>query len=348
MSKNPETTLAEGLFATPFSKAYWRQAASELKSVRMLCVAAIIIALRVALKGAEIPIIPGTLYITLGFFVNALGSMIYGPVMAILGAAISDTIGALLFPHGGVYFFPFIFTEIGSSLIFALFLYRAPLTNARAIWSRFCVSFIVNILIQTPIMMMYYDMILGKSYPLFDLPRIAKNLVLFPFESILLILFLDVLAPITYRMRLTIAAPTKMKIGKRQIALMLALLVVGSAATVSYGVYDYNTKNHATAFKTADRAAYNQEMTTLLDEELEDDEIFLVNKIGKHISEDEQTITFGIYRVAEGLEKDAFWSLKNSAAKKDKKLVLTGNGTLILDGKTGTVISVEIQPADPT
>ena len=56
--------------------------------------------------------------------------MIFGPVVAIIAAAISDTLGCILFPTG-VYFFPFIFTEIAGSLIFALFLYRAPLTNLR-------------------------------------------------------------------------------------------------------------------------------------------------------------------------------------------------------------------------
>ena len=36
--------LAPGLYASPFSKAYWRDAARELGKVRMLAVAAILIA----------------------------------------------------------------------------------------------------------------------------------------------------------------------------------------------------------------------------------------------------------------------------------------------------------------
>ena len=190
--------LAPGLYASPFSKAYWRDAARELGKVRMLAVAAILIAVRVALKSVAIPVAPPTLMINLGFFVNALGAMIFGPVVAILAAAISDTLGCILFPTG-VYFFPFIFTEIAGSLIFALFLYRAPLTNLRVTLSRFCVSFFVNIVIQTPIMLLYYQMVLGKSYAIFDLPRICKNLVLFPLESLLLILFLNVITPLTDR-----------------------------------------------------------------------------------------------------------------------------------------------------
>lgn len=66
--------LAPGLYASPFSKAYWRDAVRELGKVRMLAVAAILIAVRVALKSVAIPIAPPTLMINLGFFVNASGA----------------------------------------------------------------------------------------------------------------------------------------------------------------------------------------------------------------------------------------------------------------------------------
>ena len=58
-------------------------------------------------------------------------------------------------------------------------------------------------------MLLYYQMVLGKSYAIFDLPRICKNLVLFPIESLLLILFLNVITPLTYRMKLTYEPPKK-------------------------------------------------------------------------------------------------------------------------------------------
>ena len=101
------------LFKHPFSRAYWKQAASELKDTRMLIFAALMVALRVALKSLTISIAPN-LQISVGFFVNAFGAMVYGPVMALLGAAISDTLGCILFPTGP-YFFPFIFVEMAGS-----------------------------------------------------------------------------------------------------------------------------------------------------------------------------------------------------------------------------------------
>ena len=43
------------LYAHPFSKAYWRDAAMELKDVRILVFTALMIALRVAMKNVYIP-----------------------------------------------------------------------------------------------------------------------------------------------------------------------------------------------------------------------------------------------------------------------------------------------------
>ena len=45
-----KTQKSTALYPHPFSKAYWRDAASELKDTRVLVFAALMLALRVALK----------------------------------------------------------------------------------------------------------------------------------------------------------------------------------------------------------------------------------------------------------------------------------------------------------
>ena len=344
-------SLAPGLYATPFSKAYWKDAFKELTKVRMLAVAAILIAVRVALKSLAIPIAPPTLMINLGFFVNALGAMIFGPVVATLSAAISDTLGALISnPSGAPYFFPFIFTEIAGSLIFALFLYRAPLTGLRITLSRFCVSFFVNIVIQTPIMMLYYAMILGKSYAVFDLPRICKNLVLFPFESLLLILFLGLMVPITYKMKLTYDPPKKLKITKKAVIAVVVLFVVGSCSTAGFAWYDYNTRNHATQFESDERAAFNEKLEDYLD--ADENTLVLVNKINKTAFQDEEKVTFTVYSINPEADSDhsVLRTLKNSKAGSDDYagiLTCTAKGNAVLDKGDETLISISSHPVEP-
>ena len=54
MTKTQSTTL----YPHPFSKAYWKDAASEMKSLKMLVVTALMVALRIVLKPLAIPWVP--------------------------------------------------------------------------------------------------------------------------------------------------------------------------------------------------------------------------------------------------------------------------------------------------
>ena len=220
------------LFDTPFSKEYWKQAASELKNTKTLIFAALMIALRIALKSVSI-YIAADLRISIEFLVNALGAMTFGPVVAIAGAAVSDTLGALLFPSGP-YFFLFIFTEIAGSLVFALFFYRTRISVTTVILSRFCTNFFVNIVLQTPIMYLYYQMMLGKTYKIFNLPRMIKNLVLFPVESLLLVLFLRALIPPLKSLGYKVSDISNLHFTKKNIVTLVILTIIGVAAVVIY------------------------------------------------------------------------------------------------------------------
>lgn len=220
------------LFDTPFSKEYWKQAASELKNTKTLIFAALMIALRIALKSVSI-YIAADLRISIEFLVNALGAMTFGPVVAIAGAAVSDTLGALLFPSGP-YFFLFIFTEIAGSLVFALFFYRTKISVTKVILSRFCTNFFVNIVLQTPIMYLYYQMMLGKTYKIFNLPRMIKNLVLFPVESLLLVLFLRALIPPLKSLGYKVSDISNLHFTKKNIVTLVILTIIGVAAVVIY------------------------------------------------------------------------------------------------------------------
>ena len=229
MQKNPN---ARKLYDTPFSKEYWVQAMSEFKNLRVLLFAALMIALRVALKSVSIPI-AANLRINIAFFINAYGAMVFGPVVAMAAAAVSDTLGCLLFPSGP-YFFPFILTEISGSLIFALFLYRTKVTTLRVTLSRFCIDFFVNIVLNTPIMWLYYRMVLGKNYAVFDLMRVVKNLVMFPIESVLLVLFLRVVIPPTRKLGYLVSDIEDLRFTKKSVITLSVLAAVGIAAVVLY------------------------------------------------------------------------------------------------------------------
>lgn len=213
-------------------KNYWKGAAAAFKSTKLIVFAALIIALRVIVKAFKIPLASG-LFLTFDCYINALGSFVYGPLMALAVGAISDTIGALLFPSGA-YFLPFIFVEMASSFIFALFFWQKKITPARAITAKFTVNFICNIIL-TSIFTAWYHIWFGDgvAYNLINLVRIAKSLVLFPVEAILICILLNALIPALKTLKLPITGE-KQKITAKHIILIAVLLIISIALILFY------------------------------------------------------------------------------------------------------------------
>lgn len=219
---------------TIFSGAYWAEAAKELTNVKMLVFAALMIALRVVLKSVQIPIVPNQLQIGVGFLVNALGAMTFGPVMAVIAAGISDTAGALFFPSGA-YFFPFIFVEIAGSLLFALFFYKRKITLPRIILARLSVVAVCNFVLNPLIMRVY----IGESYQLITTLRVVKNVAMFPVECLLLVIFLRAMAPILKSVGLCRAEVGELKLDVWKIVVLALLSIL---AVIGFMLYREYTK----------------------------------------------------------------------------------------------------------
>ena len=353
------------LYRTPFSRAYWAQAASEMRNLRMLLFAAMIIALRVALKAVKIPI-AADVNINIGFIVNAFGSMVYGPVVALLGAAVSDTLGCLLVPSGP-YYFPFIFLEMAGSLIFALFLYRAEVSIPRLILSRFCICFIVNILMTEPIMIRYYQLFLTSQYQPFQLVRIAKNLVLFPVESVILAVLFRSLIPPFRQLGFLYTGVEKLRLTKRHVVLLTVLFVIGASATAGYLVYDYNNKSFSASYTAQERLERNLEMNAWVAEESDipaQELVTVIESARSTVGSPQMTYELAVYRIDEArfLEKqaeadaavaageegakpytlDTLNGYSKSKAAKDDALLRVGSGTAVTDKKTGERISLTL------
>lgn len=342
------------LYASPFSKAYWRDAAMELKDTKMLVFAATMVAVRVAMKGLSITIGPN-LYINTAFLANALGAMVFGPVVAAVAAVVSDFLGFLIFPQGGaVYFPPYILVEVAGSVIFALLLYRARLTPTRIILSRFCICLFVNILLQAPITLWYYKVVVGKAYVMFQIPHIIKNLAMFPIESWLLTFVLSLLAPVCYRMGLIYdAGPGKgsLKFTGRQIALLVILFAVGAGCVLGYLGYYYNTTSRSASYSAEERPVKNHQMQTYVLQESDDYDnvptVTIVESAMQPFLGKEATYTVAVYEVLEGEGTDAQWAYSKSKAAKDEGLNRLGTATIVVNEKTGQVLSYTMKPEAP-
>ena len=339
-------TKSTALYAHPFSKAYWRDAAAELKDIKMLVITALMIALRIALKPLAIPLGP-QMYIQTATLATALGAMIFGPVMAIPAAIISDTIGFMIFPSGD-YFLPFMLTEIASTMAYALCLYRAKPNATRVIIARFLICFLVNVVLQQFIMAWQYtymgnpekakDTIMG----IMTQARIFKNLFFFPIESVVITLFLKVLIPVTSRMKLTYGGNGNMDFTKKQIIALVLLVVIGAGSAVCYLDYYYNNNSITKDYTDEEVIEYNHLVHDIIVEQ-EDvngtNTVAVIEYASKPFFGSETTYDVALYEAKEGAEiTDKMWSYKKTPASKDENLQRIATVTIVVDNKSGEVI----------
>ena len=188
-----------------FTPQYWREAAHQLKDVKMITIAALIVALRIAVKFIKIQLAPG-LNISLDGYVNSLGSIIYGPVVGLVVGAISDTLGCLVTGRMGEYFPPFALVEMSSSFIFALFFWRRKINIRRTMTAKFTVNLVSNIILTSIfnkwMYFLYYGLEKAQAYNIINGARIVKNLVMFPLEATLIVAVFTFVLPVLTRLRL--------------------------------------------------------------------------------------------------------------------------------------------------
>ena len=338
------------LYSHPFSKAYWRDAAAELICTRTLAIAARLIALRVALKTVVIPLAPNLNINVAAPLINALGAMIFGPVVAAAAALVSDTLGCIIFPQGP-YFFPCAFVEVAGSVLFALFFYRTKMRPTRVILARFSMDLFVNIILNSAVMFWYFQVFYQKSYVEMLLPAIIKNLCMFPIEAFVLTLFLSVIIPVTYKLGLThdaSADKNSMKFTTKQFALLLTLFAVGVGGLLTYLNYHYQTKSLSASYSTSERVEKNQLMQEFVVEESDEydnvETITIVESAFKEFFTGKITYSVAIYEVTTPLDaeqEEACWKYSKSKAKKDENLTFQSYATIVVD-KGGDVVSFEL------
>jgi len=361
----PKVQKSTTLYPHPFSAAYWRDAAAEMKDTKMLVITALMIALRVALKPLAIPLGP-QLSIQTAMLATALGAMIFGPVVAIPAAMISDTVGFMIYPTGD-YFLPFMLTEIASTMFYAIFLYRAKITPTRVMLSRFCICFFVNVVLQQFIYAWWYvyignpeqarESILG----IMTVARIFKNLAMFPIEAVVLTLFLKFLLPVCRRAKLIYCGEVDMKFDKKQITILLCLVLVGSISAVSYLGYRYSTSSRSADYSSDERVAANKAMAQVVldntDQWDSDTIVCIVDSAYRGLFEKETDYTVAVYvldenafaagqAADESYTMDTLWAYSKSGPQKDKhqSLIKVASADVVKNEDTGEILEFTCTP----
>ena len=191
----PKTEGGFFMYPHPFSTDYWRDATRELKDLRKLIFAALMIAMCVVLS--RIPSVPlfGGAKITWGFLARSVCALVCGPVLGLLFGFTEDILSFFLTGGGGYPFFPgYTLTTMLGVLIYALFFYRAKLTVRRVFLAKLLTN-IQNVVLGS----LWSAILYGKAWSVMAVGSFWKNLIMLPFQTLLLVLLIGALLPILRR-----------------------------------------------------------------------------------------------------------------------------------------------------
>ena len=186
------------IYPHPFSKAYWLDAVAEVKNVKKITFAALMVALCVML--GYIPSVPliGGAKLTWGFLGRSVCAMVCGPVLSAVFAVAEDLLSFFLTGGGGAPFFPgYTLTTVLGCVIYSLFFYRTKITIRRVFLAKLITN-IQNVLLGA----LWSSILYGKAYLVLASGSAIKNaIMLLPQTAILILLFSAVL-PVLRRMKL--------------------------------------------------------------------------------------------------------------------------------------------------
>ena len=196
------------MYAHPCSVAYWRDAARELKDLRKLTFAALMIALCMMLSHIPSVSLFGGAKITWGFLARSVCAMVCGPVLGLVFGFSEDILSFFLTGGGGYPFFPgYTLTTMLGVLIYSLFFYRTPITIRKVFFAKLLTN-IQNVMLGA----LWMAILSGKAFYVTATGSALKNLIMLPFQTVILVLLFSALLPVLYRAKLVSWKPAKGRI----------------------------------------------------------------------------------------------------------------------------------------
>ena len=180
------------VYPHPFSRAFWRDAAKEVKDVKKLTFAALMIALCVMLS--HVPSVPlfGGAKVTWGFLARSVCAWVCGPLLGVLFGFTEDILSFFLTGGGGYPFFPgYTLTTMLGVLFYSLFFYRQEITIRRIFFAKL-VTNIQNVVLGA----LWSSILYGKAYLVMASGSAVKNLIMLPVQTVILVLLFSAILPV--------------------------------------------------------------------------------------------------------------------------------------------------------
>lgn len=194
-------------FKTPFSAAFWRDALHEVRDLRKITFAALMIALCVVLGYIpSVPLFAGA-KVTWGFLARSVCAWVCGPILGILFGFTEDILSFFLSGGGGYPFFPgYTLTTMLGVFFYALFFYRQEITIRRIFFAKLITN-IQNVLLGA----LWSALLYKKAYLIMAGGSALKNLIMLPVQALILVILFSALLPMLSQAGLVASQGNKLK-----------------------------------------------------------------------------------------------------------------------------------------
>lgn len=182
-----------------FTKDYWLSSANKLKQTRYLALIATMIAMKVVVSWLYVPV-GESLRIYLTFLIVSIEAAIIGPVAAMVSGGITDIVSFMIHPTGP-FFFGYTISSICGGLIYALFFYQRRISIPRIAGAKFCVNYLINVLMGS----LWSAMMYSKGYIFYATQSVIKNTLMLPIEIVLLYIVFKMILPYLEKRNLVVS-----------------------------------------------------------------------------------------------------------------------------------------------
>lgn len=158
----------------------------KISKTKQLVIMGLLVALAAILGMFTIYVSPTFRMVSFAFLPNSIGSALFGPVPGALMGVATDIVSYFAKPSGG--FFPgYTLSAVVTNVIYGLFLYNKPLK----LWRVAAAQLLITIVVVFGLNAIWLNMMYGTGGTYFNYARIISNLVMYPIQVGLIMLFVS-------------------------------------------------------------------------------------------------------------------------------------------------------------
>ena len=177
------------MYSSALSKGFWKESLQGVRSLRVMCMCALCMALSVILGYFYVPITDG-LTIRFTYLATAMASLVAGPIGGLLYGFTVDILDFFMHP-GFSFFFGYTLSAMAGAFFYGFFLYRPKITILKLILCRLCVNYIVDVGMGA----LWSSMLYSKGYIYYVTTSLFKNTVMLPIEVAVMAAFFALVMP---------------------------------------------------------------------------------------------------------------------------------------------------------